>query len=65
MLGFALGCVLGSICGFLQGAWPFGVVEAIWTGVALHPILVEGSLRRAEEAERLAAHFDRERLAVN
>ncbi len=35
MLGFALGCVLGSIYGFLQGAWPFGVVEAIWTIVAL------------------------------
>ena len=35
MLGFAIGCVLGSIYGFLQGAWPFGVVEAIWTFVAL------------------------------
>jgi hypothetical protein len=35
MLGFAFGCVLGSIYGFLQGAWPFGVVEAIWTVVAL------------------------------
>ena len=34
MLGFTLGCVLGSIYGFLQGAWPFGVVEAIWTVVA-------------------------------
>ena len=27
-LGFAIGCVLGSIYGFLIGAWPFGVVEA-------------------------------------
>ncbi len=35
MLGFAVGCVLGSVYGFLQGAWPFGVVEAIWTVVAL------------------------------
>ena len=26
---------LGSIYGFLQGAWPFGVVEAVWTLVAL------------------------------
>ena len=29
-LAFGAGCVLGSIYGFLQGAWPFGVVEAIW-----------------------------------
>ena len=33
-LGFAFGCVLGSIYGFLQGAWPFGVVELIWTVVS-------------------------------
>jgi hypothetical protein len=36
ILGFALGCVLSSIYGFLAGAWPFGVVELIWSGVALH-----------------------------
>jgi len=35
ILGFAFACALGSIYGFLQGAWPFGVVEAIWSGVAL------------------------------
>jgi hypothetical protein len=35
VLGFALACALGSIYGFLQGAWPFGVVEAVWTFVAL------------------------------
>lgn len=34
-LAFAGGCVLGSIYGFLQGAWPFGAVEVIWTVVAL------------------------------
>jgi hypothetical protein len=33
-LGFALACVLGAIYGFLQGAWPFGIVEAIWAVVA-------------------------------
>jgi hypothetical protein len=32
---FALGCALSSGYGFLSGAWPFGVVEAIWTLVAL------------------------------
>jgi hypothetical protein len=35
VLGFAGACVLGSIYGFLQGAWPFGVVEAVWSGVAV------------------------------
>jgi hypothetical protein len=34
ILGFACACALGSIYGFLQGAWPFGVVEAIWALVA-------------------------------
>ena len=35
VLGFAAACALGSVYGFLQGAWPFGVVEAIWAGVAV------------------------------
>jgi len=35
ILGFALACALGSIYGFLQGAWPFGLVEGIWSIVAL------------------------------
>jgi len=35
VFGFALSCGLGSIYGFLQGAWPFGVVEAVWMLVAL------------------------------
>src|SRR5947209_18919492 len=34
VLGFAGACVLGSVCGFLQGARPFGVVEAVWALVA-------------------------------
>jgi hypothetical protein len=34
VLCFAGGCILGSAYGFLQGAWPFGVVEAIWALVA-------------------------------
>ena len=32
---FALGCLLSSVYGFLSGAWPFGVVELIWAGIAL------------------------------
>jgi len=35
ILAFAGACALGSAYGFLQGAWPFGVVEAIWAVVAL------------------------------
>ena len=35
VLGFAAACLLGSVYGFLQGAWPFGVVEGIWSIVAL------------------------------
>ena len=35
ILAFAASCGLGSIYGFLQGAWPFGLVEGIWAGVAL------------------------------
>ncbi len=33
--GFAVGCLLSSVYGFLSGAWPFGVVELIWAGVAV------------------------------
>lgn len=35
ILAFAGACLLGSVYGFLQGAWPFGVIEAIWAAVAM------------------------------
>ena len=35
ILAFAAACLMGSAYGFLQGAWPFGLVEAIWACVAL------------------------------
>jgi hypothetical protein len=34
VLAFAGACLLGSAYGFLQGAWPFGLVEVIWAMVA-------------------------------
>jgi hypothetical protein len=34
VVAFAVGCALSSIYGFLSGAWPFGVVEAIWCVIA-------------------------------
>lgn len=35
VLLFALGCVLSSSYGFLAGTWPFGVVEGVWSFIAL------------------------------
>ena len=35
VLAFAAGCALSSVYGFASGAWPFGLVEAVWTIVAL------------------------------
>jgi hypothetical protein len=40
ILGFAIACMLGSLYGFLQGAWPFGLVEAVWSIVALRRWLI-------------------------
>ena len=34
VLAFAGSCVLASVYGFLQGAWPFGIVETVWALVA-------------------------------
>jgi len=36
ILAFAGACAMGSAYGFLQGAWPFGLVEAIWASVAVY-----------------------------
>jgi hypothetical protein len=35
ILAFAAACVLASFYGFLLGAWPFGLVEGVWSVVAL------------------------------
>jgi len=47
ILAFALGCALSSAYGFLSGAWPFGVVEAIWTAVAVRRFVVSRSAARS------------------
>lgn len=39
VLAFSVGCALSSSYGFLSGAWPFGVVEAIWSVIALRRYL--------------------------
>lgn len=46
VLAFGAACVLASVYGFLQGAWPFGVVEAIWALVALRRWSAGGATRR-------------------
>jgi len=43
ILAFAVACLLGSVYGFLQGAWPFGAVEAVWSVVALRRWYVAGT----------------------
>ena len=40
VLAFAVACALASAYGFLQGAWPFGVVEGVWTVVALRRFML-------------------------
>jgi hypothetical protein len=44
ILGFAAGCVLSSAYGFLSGAWPFGVVELVWSGIAVRRYLTMASV---------------------
>ena len=39
ILAFAAGCLASAGYGFLAGAWPFGVVETIWSGIALRRYL--------------------------
>ena len=45
VLGFAGSCILGSVYGFLQGAWPFGLVEGVWFIVAFRRWWQEGRER--------------------
>ena len=40
VLAFAVACALASAYSFLQGAWPFGVVEGVWTVVALRRFML-------------------------
>ena len=52
VLSFAGACLASSAYGFLQGAWPFGVVELIWSGVALR----RWWLRRNAEKQEVRTH---------
>lgn len=50
VIAFAAGCALSSSYGFLAGTWPFGIVEAIWAGVALRRYL---RLRSGADSARI------------
>ena len=52
VLAFAGACWLASAYGFLQGAWPFGLVEAVWGVVAVRRW-------QAQRADAAAAHLVR------
>ena len=39
ILVFAVGCLASAAYCFLAGAWPFGVVEAIWSVIAVRRYL--------------------------
>ncbi|HLJ90739.1 MAG TPA: hypothetical protein VKZ53_28290 [Candidatus Angelobacter sp.] len=46
ILAFAFSCLLGSAYGFLQGAWPFGLVEVVWAVVAARRWWLTQNLKR-------------------
>lgn len=50
ILAFAGACVLASVYGFLQGAWPFGLVEAVWSVVAARRWWLSGQPRRPQNS---------------
>ena len=60
VLAFALACLASSTYGFLQGAWPFGVVELIWSAVALR----RWWRRRAQTAAKRQRDFREESAQV-
>jgi hypothetical protein len=54
VLVFAASCVLASVYGFLQGAWPFGIVEAIWSTIAVRRWWI-GASSHGAPADRVTA----------
>ncbi len=46
VLAFAAACALGSIYGFVQGAWLFGVAELVWGCIAVRRWLRRRTIHR-------------------
>jgi hypothetical protein len=53
ILAFAFACIMGSVYGFLQGAWPFGLVEGVWSLIAARRWWVEAVKKRNNWCLRL------------
>jgi hypothetical protein len=53
VLAFALGCALSSSYGFLSGAWPFGIVEAVWCVVALGRFTGDSQSSQRDDQKRI------------
>lgn len=60
VLAFAAACLASSAYGFLQGAWPFGIVELVWSGVALR----RWKKRRAMAGRGVIARRDAEQQGM-
>lgn len=58
VLAFALGCALSSTYGFLSGAWPFGIVEAIWCLIAVRRYFDEGRRIEADDRDSIKGESD-------
>jgi hypothetical protein len=54
ILAFSGSCVLASAYGFMQGAWPFGLIEAVWSGVALRRWWLERRSARLRAVGRVS-----------
>lgn len=57
ILWFAGACAASSVYAFLQGAWPFGIVEAVWTGVAVERWRRHRPLDAREESRPIACNL--------
>ena len=53
ILAFAAACALGSIYGFLQGAWPFGLVEGILVARGLAEVVAGFPGRCINQTDRV------------
>ena len=58
ILAFAASCLMGSIYGFLQGAWPFGIVESVWALVAFRRWWMEKDSSPLDSSRRLSGPPD-------
>jgi hypothetical protein len=61
ILAFAGACGLASAYGFLQGAWPFGLVEAIWVAVAVRRWRVKTSYAQRFKRQEVLRRLGRSR----